>query len=157
MCGIAGILKNITNHDSVLIKDMIQSVRHRGPEETGLYIDDSVALANARLSIIDLSHGAQPIHNEDKSLWIIFNGEIFNYPDLREELVNHGHKFYTDTDTEVIIRLYEVYDNLPSKVKWSVRFCYMEFKIQAIVPGKGPGGNSPAFLYQKKRHFLVRF
>ncbi len=107
MCGIAGTFKNITDQDFVTIKTMVHLLRHRGPEETGLYIDDYIALAHARLSIIDLSHGAQPIHNENKTLWIIFNGEIFNYPDLRDELIRSGHKFYTNTDTEVIVHLYE--------------------------------------------------
>lgn len=110
MCGIAGILnRNITPQDSVTINKMIQTLHHRGPEEKGLYIDNNIALAHARLSIIDISDGIQPIHNEDKSLWIIFNGEIFNYPELREELIKKGHKFYTNSDTEIIIHLYEEY------------------------------------------------
>lgn len=110
MCGIAGILKNnFTENDSLVIRQMTGMLRHRGPEETGLYLDDNVMLAQARLSIIDLSEGMQPIHNEDKSIWIILNGEIFNYPDLRDELIKSGHRFYTKTDTEVIIHLYEEY------------------------------------------------
>ena len=110
MCGIAGIFKNNTTHqDLIIIKNMINLLRHRGPEESGIYIDDHIALAHARLAIIDLPEGAQPIHNEDKTLWIIFNGEIFNYPDLRETLIKSGHKLYTKTDTEVIIHLYEEY------------------------------------------------
>lgn len=109
MCGIAGILKT-SGKLSVDVPDMqkmVHLLRHRGPDETGLYIDNNVALAQSRLSIIDLSGGMQPIHNEDKSLWIIFNGEIFNYPDLRDYLISKGHTFYTNTDTEVIIHLYE--------------------------------------------------
>ena len=110
MCGIAGILNNnITDKDSIIINKMIQLLRHRGPEETGLYIDDYIALTHARLSIIDLSEGIQPIHNEDRSIWIVFNGEVFNYPELREDLIKSGHKFYTNTDTEVIVHLYEEY------------------------------------------------
>ncbi len=108
MCGIAGIFKNNNSQpDPILLNKMIHSIRHRGPDESGLYIDDRVGLAHARLSIIDLSEGIQPIHNEDKSLWIIFNGEVFNYPELREELIKLGHKFYTKTDTEVILHLFE--------------------------------------------------
>lgn len=156
MCGIAGILKNITNHDSVLIKDMIQSVRHRGPEETGLYIDDSVALAHAKLSIIDLSHGAQPIHNEDKSLWIIFNGEIFNYPDLREELVNHGHKFYTDTDTEVIIHLYEEYGaDCLQKLNGQFAFAIWNSKSRRLFLARDRAGIVP--LFYTKRNGIFSF
>lgn len=108
MCGIAGIFKNNDSQPNpILLNKMIHSLRHRGPDESGLYIDDRVGLAHARLSIIDLTEGTQPIHNEDKSLWIIFNGEVFNYPELRVELIKLGHKFYTKTDTEVILHLYE--------------------------------------------------
>lgn len=88
---------------------MLGALQHRGPDDAGLYVDDSVALGQVRLSIIDLDNGHQPIHNEDHSLWIVFNGEIFNYIELREDLVLRGHRFYTDTDTEVILHLYEQY------------------------------------------------
>ena len=108
MCGITGILKsNNIPPDSILLNKMIHLIRHRGPDESGLYLDNRVGLAHARLSVIDLSEGTQPIHNENKSLWIILNGEIFNYPELRGELVKSGHDFYTKTDTEVILHLYE--------------------------------------------------
>jgi asparagine synthase (glutamine-hydrolysing) len=83
-------------------------MHHRGPDASGLYMNGPVGLAHARLSIIDLSSaGNQPIHNEDKTVWIVFNGEIFNYPDLRKDLEAKGHRFYTQTDTEVLIHLYE--------------------------------------------------
>lgn len=109
MCGISGIL-NLRDKASISpekLRVMSFALNHRGPDEAGAYLDDYIGLAQSRLSIIDLSGGSQPIHNEDKSLWIIFNGEIFNYPELREELINRGHKFYTHTDTEVILHLYE--------------------------------------------------
>ena len=86
---------------------MIGFIQHRGPDATGLYIDGPVGLAHARLSIIDLSGGDQPIHNEDKTAWIVFNGEIFNYPELRADLEARGHRFYTQSDTEVLVHLYE--------------------------------------------------
>ncbi|MCC6253981.1 MAG: asparagine synthase (glutamine-hydrolyzing) [Ignavibacteriaceae bacterium] len=109
MCGIAGIvnLGKLQPISSNALRRMISIQQHRGPDETGAYIDDSIGLAHARLSIIDLKDGTQPIHNEDKSLWIIYNGEVFNYPELRQELIQHGHKFYTTSDTEVILHLYE--------------------------------------------------
>lgn len=109
MCGISGIL-NLKNPASINIdhlRRMTYTLRHRGPDETGAYVDDWIGLAQSRLSIIDLSGGSQPIHNEDKTLWIVFNGEIFNYPEIRESLIKLGHKFYTTTDTEVILHLYE--------------------------------------------------
>lgn len=109
MCGIAGI---IPFRDSPLasrerIAAMTAALHHRGPDESGLYLDNHAALGHARLSIIDLSSGTQPIHNEDETLWIVFNGEIFNYPELREELIAKGHRFYTTSDTEPILHLYE--------------------------------------------------
>lgn len=108
MCGIAGIC-NSTNApvDAFVLKEMISMVRHRGPDEWGLHADRGIGLANARLSIIDLPGGHQPIHNEDESLWITFNGEIFNYVELRKQLLAHGHMFATHSDTEVILHLYE--------------------------------------------------
>jgi len=88
---------------------MIAIVRHRGPDEAGTYIDDRIGLGHARLSIIDLSGGKQPLANEDKSVWIVFNGEIFNYIELRRELEGLGHTFRTDSDTETIVHAYEEY------------------------------------------------
>jgi len=109
MCGIAGII-NLKQPQPITpeaLKRMISIQRHRGPDERGVYLDDYIGLAHARLSIIDLGGGTQPIHNEDKTLWIVYNGEVFNYPELREKLVKLGHKFYTSSDTEVILHLFE--------------------------------------------------
>ncbi len=109
MCGIAGIL-NMESVEPVptdLILSMTAALRHRGPDESGIYVDDRIGLGHARLSIIDLAGGTQPVHNEDESLWIVFNGEIFNYIELRTDLVQAGHRFYTTSDTEVIVHLYE--------------------------------------------------
>jgi len=109
MCGISGILnlKTPQTIEITQLKEMISVLDHRGPDEVGAYRDNWAGLVHSRLSIIGIEGGVQPIHNEDKSLWIIFNGEIFNYPELKENLVKHGHQFYTATDTEVIIHLYE--------------------------------------------------
>lgn len=89
------------------IKSMTGALHHRGPDEAGVYIDDCVGLGHARLSIIDLSSGVQPIHNEDKTMWIIYNGEVFNYVELKQALQKRGHRFYTTSDTEVLLHLYE--------------------------------------------------
>ncbi len=109
MCGIAGYfqLKAEAKPDRELIARMVASIKHRGPDEFGAYFDRNCALGQARLSIIDLSTGSQPLSNEDGSLWISFNGEIFNYVELRPELEQKGHKFATKSDTEVIIHAYE--------------------------------------------------
>ncbi len=111
MCGVAGIL-NLGEQEPVAeqtLRGMLAWLRHRGPDEFGIYRDESVGLASARLSIVDLSRGQQPISNEDGRLWIVFNGEIFNYVELRPELEARGHHFSTNTDTEVILHLYEEY------------------------------------------------
>ncbi len=109
MCGIAGIC-NMVGPEGVslsTLRSMVGALYHRGPDESGCYLDDYVGLGHARLSIIDLACGTQPIHNEDKSMWIIYNGEVYNYPELRSQLQQQGHRFYTATDTEVILHLYE--------------------------------------------------
>ncbi len=109
MCGIAGAFNYKKNSPVPLeiIKTMNNAIIHRGPDDEGYYIKDNIALAFRRLSIIDLNTGNQPIHNEDKTVWVVFNGEIYNYVELREELTNKGHSFYTKSDTEVIVHLYE--------------------------------------------------
>lgn len=108
MCGIAGIL-NFSGKcvEPSLLARMIERVRHRGPDDCGIWSDKQVGLAHARLSIIDMATGQQPMHNEDKSLSIVFNGEIFNYIELRADLLRKGHRFLTQCDTEVILHLYE--------------------------------------------------
>jgi len=108
MCGIAGFVKqNGGSCDTQVLHRMIDMVNHRGPDARGIHVSGSVGLAHARLSIIDIGGGHQPMHNEDETIWITFNGEIFNYVELREDLVKKGHRFQSQSDTEVIIHLYE--------------------------------------------------
>jgi asparagine synthase (glutamine-hydrolysing) len=110
MCGIAGFLNlNGHNHSPDTLARMLAAIRHRGPDAMGIYIDDMAGLGHMRLSIIDLAGGDQPIHNEDKTVWIVYNGEVYNYPELRADLEKLGHRFYTTTDTEVLVHLYEEY------------------------------------------------
>lgn len=107
MCGFVGFTNKI-NDASIVLGKMMDRIKHRGPDSDGKYVDKQIAMGFRRLSIIDLSdQGSQPIFNEDKSLVLTFNGEIYNYKDLREELVASGHKFYTQTDSEVLIHGYE--------------------------------------------------
>ncbi len=109
MCGIAGIYNVKTNRpvDQTLLDRMAESMNHRGPDENGFHQKGSVGLAHTRLSIIDLSGGSQPIYNENRNLCVVFNGEIFNYIELRAILEKKGHAFYTHSDTEVIVHMYE--------------------------------------------------
>jgi asparagine synthase (glutamine-hydrolysing) len=109
MCGITGIFyyKNSQKIDPAVLQGMTDILSHRGPDDDGYYIEDNIGLGQRRLSIIDIAGGKQPMHNEDKTLWVIFNGEIFNYIEIREELEGKGHRFYTHSDTEVIVHAYE--------------------------------------------------
>ena len=108
MCGIAGIVR--WNHAPVLedeIRSMCGAMVHRGPDEEGIYLGDGVALGMRRLSIIDIDNGQQPVANEDGTVWVVFNGEIYNHRELRRDLERTGHKFRTASDTETIVHLYE--------------------------------------------------
>ena len=109
MCGIAGVFHFDSDRkvDNILLKRITDVLSHRGPDGSGYYCENNIGLGHRRLSIIDLSTGDQPMFNEDKSIAIIFNGEIYNYLELREELKILGHKFFTQSDTEVIIRAYQ--------------------------------------------------
>ncbi|HWQ57040.1 MAG TPA: asparagine synthase (glutamine-hydrolyzing) [Bryobacteraceae bacterium] len=112
MCGIAGIVHAVESGgvlDHSHMRRMLGMLRHRGPDQFGIYEDTSATLGSARLKIIDLDAGQQPISNEDGSLWVVFNGEIFNYVELRNDLTLRGHAFSTHTDTEVLIHLFEEY------------------------------------------------
>ena len=108
MCGIAGFVTNQPERpDPSILTRMLAAIRHRGPDGSGVYQDPFASLGHVRLSIIDLAGGHQPMHNEDGTLAIVFNGEIFNYLELREELLKKGHRFQSRSDTEVILHLYE--------------------------------------------------
>src|SRR5579864_627032 len=114
MCGIAGFVESPGVRTPLagdggrgLVHRMCDAIRHRGPDDEGVLLEDGVGLGMRRLSIIDLSTGHQPIHNEDRTIWIVFNGEIYNFRELRLQLESAGHRFYTGTDTEAIVHAYE--------------------------------------------------
>lgn len=110
MCGIAGIVSPDRNRiQQTELQIMGGAIRHRGPDDEGLYLSDHVGFIHKRLSIIDLVTGRQPISNENDTIWVVFNGEIYNYLELRQELLNRGHRFKTASDTEVLVHLYEEY------------------------------------------------
>ena len=110
MCGIVGILGSPSRPvDDAVLRSMNDSLWHRGPDDEGFLVQDRVGLGMRRLSIIDVAGGRQPIHNEDKSVWAVFNGEIYNHDDLRDDLQRRGHHFYTKSDTETLVHLYEEY------------------------------------------------
>src|SRR5450631_2756405 len=109
MCGIAGIVGANRNDriDEAVVRRMCDAIAHRGPDDEGILAKANTGLGMRRLSIIDVAGGHQPIFNEDRSAWIVYNGEVYNFPELRPELEKRGHRFYTKCDTEVIIHLYE--------------------------------------------------
>ena len=108
MCGICGFcLPNKKPANLDVLARMATTLQHRGPDDKGYYTGAGIALAHRRLSIIDLDTGKQPIHNEDKTIYVVFNGELYNFPELKLDLEARGHKFYTKTDTEVLVHLYE--------------------------------------------------
>ena len=107
MCGIAGFLLREGNADYALAQTMCDQIRHRGPDDDGIRVEGCCAIGMRRLSIIDLSAGHQPMSNEDGAIWVVFNGEIYNYQELRKELIGQGHRFETNSDTETVIHLYE--------------------------------------------------
>ncbi|HEX8248703.1 MAG TPA: asparagine synthase (glutamine-hydrolyzing) [Pyrinomonadaceae bacterium] len=110
MCGIVGIInQNSRSIEREILEKMNRAIRHRGPDEDGFYVNGNVGMAMRRLSIIDLAGGQQPIHNPSKTAWIVFNGEIYNFQELRADLEKRGHKFYTNSDTETILHLYDEY------------------------------------------------
>jgi len=110
MCGIAGFYPNLKGTNSVdVLKCMLTRIKHRGPDQSGILMTNEIGLGSVRLSILDLDNGRMPLSNEDKTLWIVFNGEIFNHLELKSDLLEKKHAFKTSTDTEVVLHLYEEY------------------------------------------------
>src|SRR5277367_6654062 len=107
MCGIAGFLLRNGEAQAANVRAMTDVIRHRGPDDEGIYTDGQCGIGMRRLSIIDLSTGHQPISNEDGSVWVVFNGEIYDYQALSESLISQGHRFRTHSDTETLVHLYE--------------------------------------------------
>ena len=134
MCGIVGFIdKNNVREKNKILKDMAAKIYHRGPNSSGFYSDKEVGLGFRRLSIIDLEGGTQPIFNENKDKVIIFNGEIYNFQELRKDLEKKGHKFTTKSDTETIIHGYEEYgDKIVNKLRGMFAFVIWDIKNQKL-------------------------
>ncbi len=147
MCGIAGIIDRTSPEAKEhLLRRMLGLIRHRGPDAFGIYRNNEVGLGSARLSILDLAGGDQPIHNEDKTVWIVYNGEVFNYPDLRVELEQKGHRFYTKTDTEILVHLYEdMGPELLSKLNGQFAFALWDSREKMLMLARDRMGIRPLF------------
>jgi asparagine synthase (glutamine-hydrolysing) len=148
MCGICGIVS--TRKDCGVSKEILrgmnQSIRHRGPDDDGFYVTNRVGLASRRLSIIDLASGKQPIANEDESIWIVFNGEIYNYRELRSYLEKHGHIFRTHADTETILHLYEEFGtDCVQHLNGIFAFAIWNSNVQELVLARDSMGIKPLY------------
>jgi asparagine synthase (glutamine-hydrolysing) len=148
MCGIAGLWspRSKPAPRTSEVEAMVAALHHRGPDGQGIRIDGPIALGHARLSIIDLAGGAQPIANEDRTVWVVFNGEIFNYIELRHELLQQGHVFRTDSDTEVLVHLYEQHgDRFVDHLNGQFAFALWDQRQQRLVLARDRVGIRPLF------------
>ena len=161
MCGIAGYfqLEGTRPPDRDLVTRMISLIRHRGPDEFGAFLDDKCVLGHARLSIIDLSTGQQPLCNEDETVWIAFNGEIYNYIELRPILESFGHKFRTNSDTEVITHAYEQWGrDCLERFNGQFSFAIYDSKKQSLFIARDRMGKRPLFYTVHNRYQeIIRF
>jgi asparagine synthase (glutamine-hydrolysing) len=146
MCGIAGIvgLSREYRANPDVIHRMCETIRHRGPDDEGVFVSGSIALGMRRLSIIDLEGGKQPIHNEDRSVWAVFNGEIYNFAELRADLKLRGHEFYSNTDGEVLVHLYEERGNdFVSALRGMFAIAICDIRNQSLLLARDRFGKKP--------------
>jgi asparagine synthase (glutamine-hydrolysing) len=149
MCGICGFFSQDSTLSSDKLEHMNNTLTRRGPDEGGSFQAPGVGIAMRRLSIIDLHGGRQPIHNEDSTVWVVFNGEIYNYRELRVELQQRGHRFETNTDTEVIVHLYEEYgENLVEHLRGMFAFSLWDARRSRAVIARDRLGIKPLFYAQ---------
>src|SRR6266571_153098 len=154
MCGIAGVVyddrSRVVDRDEV--KRMSDTLTHRGPDDEGFFVDRNVGLGMRRLNVIDLVTGHQPISNEDGSIWIVFNGEIYNYPELRKELEKKGHRFSTNTDTETVVHAYEEYgENCVKHLNGMFAFAIWDGPRQRLVLARDRLGVKPLYYFLNDR------
>jgi asparagine synthase (glutamine-hydrolysing) len=154
MCGICGkIGRKPVNKDE--LRQMAAAIKHRGPDDEGFYINGRVGLGHRRLSIIDLDSGRQPIANEDETVWIVFNGEIYNFPVLKEELEAQGHTFRTNTDTEVIVHLYEeMGEDCVQRLNGMFAFAIYDENKEQLFLARDRIGQKPLFYCQQNNEFV---
>src|ERR1051325_9407089 len=145
MCGIVGIVRNDESDvDRAVLGRMCDAIRHRGPDDDGFYVNNHVGLGMRRLAIIDLKSGQQPIHNRDRTAWIVFNGEIYNYLQLREQLEKLGDVFYTNSDTEAIVHAYDRYGaDCPKYLRGMFAFAIWNERTQELFLARDRVGKKP--------------
>ncbi|MEO8296912.1 MAG: asparagine synthase (glutamine-hydrolyzing) [Burkholderiales bacterium] len=158
MCGIAGLfsLEGPRPSDPGIVDAMCRQIIHRGPDDQGVFVHPLGQIGMRRLSIIDLGGGHQPIHNEDKSIWIVFNGEIYNYRELREELQQLGHSFYTQSDTECIVHAYEQYgEDCFARLRGMFGVAILDLRHGKLVLGRDRIGKKPLYYARTKAGWLA--
>lgn len=156
MCGIVGIVRNDRSDvDQALLARMCAAIRHRGPDDDGFYFNGAVGLGMRRLAIIDLKGGRQPIHNQDRTAWVVFNGEIYNYRELRDKLEKLGHTFYTNSDTEAIIHAYDQYGaDCPKHLRGMFAFAIWDERTQELFLARDRVGKKPLLYAQVNGQFI---
>lgn len=156
MCGIVGIVRNDRAEvDQALVGRMCAAIKHRGPDDDGFYFNRAVGLGMRRLAIIDLKSGQQPIHNQDRTAWIVFNGEIYNYRELRDKLEKLGHTFYTNSDTEAIVHAYDQFGaDCPNHLRGMFAFAIWDERTQELFLARDRVGKKP-LLYAQVNSQLV--
>ncbi len=156
MCGICGFLQSLPIADENVLKKMNDQILHRGPDDEGFYYNKRVGLAVKRLSIIDLNTGHMPLPSYSKNSWITFNGEIYNFKELRNDLINKGYKFRSGTDTEVIINLYEEYGvKFIDKLRGMFAFAIYDIKNDSLLIARDHIGIKPLYYCKNSDNNLV--
>jgi len=154
MCGFVGYI-NKKEKDKKIIREMSKVIVHRGPDDEAYFENDDIALAFRRLSFLDLKNGGQPMYNEDKSLVITFNGEIYNFKEIKEDLLKKGHKFTNNSDTEVIIHGYEEYkEKIVDKLRGMFAFVIWDIKNKEMFGARDPFGIKPFYYTNQNDTFI---
>ncbi len=157
MCGICGtfLFSHEAQVDAAEVRRMNAQIIHRGPDEDGFFLNGRIGMAMRRLSVVDLSSGQQPISNEDGTIWIVYNGEIYNYPDLKRDLENRGHRFKTRSDTEAIVHAYEEYGvDCPTKLNGMFAFAIWDARKERLFLSRDRLGKKPLYYYKDNERLV---
>lgn len=155
MCGIAGIVNYKEEPDKYIVAEMMRVMRHRGPDGEGIFVDQNSVLGHVRLSIIDVEGSEQPLSNEDETIWITFNGEIYNYKELRAKLLTKGHRFKTQGDTETLVHLYEEYSQeMVHHLQGMFAFAIWDKNNHELLIARDRLGIKPLYYWERDGNFL---
>lgn len=157
MCGIAGIYNYHSIKEpsmEISVRKMLSLIKHRGPDESGIYLNQNIGIGNVRLSIIDLSTGQQPLSDVSENYWIVYNGEIFNYPELRDNLIRKGIKLKTQSDTEIVVQMYALYGaNCLNQFNGQFAFCIWDKNKKELFLARDRVGIRPIYYWARNEAF----